>query len=476
MPQVGPWWSLVVKMKIKIDDIEVEVADIKTDSRKVGPCDLFIAYKGVGVDGSNYIPQAVENGAKVVVGEINAKIADIPDGVRYYQVADGREFWVKAEAQKYGNPQKKLKLIGITGTDGKTTTVNFIYTILKSSSKHVGMISTVSARYENKVISTGLHTTTPAPGYLYKILRKMVDSGIKYVVLEVTSHGLIQKRVFGIHFIISVITNVSKEHLDAHGTYSQLIRDKLLISERSDITFLNKKGVGFNLLIRRIPKKAKTIVIQGDEAADLVLKEFTQRFPGDYNIQNASLACEICKYLGLKKRQVKDGINSIKRISGRFEWIPNNLGINIIVDFAHTEIGIKSILNAVKMLKGKSERTITVFGCAGERDIKKRPKMGKVASNLSDIVILTSEDPRSEDPNRIIDEIASGNSKFDFIKEVDRKTAIYKGLELVKKGDWVLILGKGHEKSMNIKGVEVPWSDRGVVKKWLNKPRKSITG
>ncbi len=444
-----------LKMKIDINGNSYEVNEIRTDSRKVQKGDLFIAYKGVKVDGHDYINQAVENGASVIVYDEGYPFVK---GATLIKVDSSREEWAILSAQKYNNPQDKLKFIGITGTDGKTTTSNFVYEILKSDGKKVGIVSTVSAKYGDTDVSTGLHTTSPDPDVLFKLLSDMADAGVEYVVLEVTSHALVQKRFFGIRFDVCGVTNVTPEHLDAHGSYEQLIKDKSLLFDVSENIVLNKVGTG----IPEISKYAKKEIVYSnpdDKFISSLTDSFSEIFPGEYNLQNASLAIEISKKLGVDNDIAIKAVSNATPPKGRFQRIKNSAGINAIVDFAHTENAMRKVLSAVLKMKKPNEKLITVFGCAGERDFYKRPNMGKTASEFSDTVILTAEDPRSEDVNEIIKQIVSGNPDYNFIVEPDRHSAIFKGIGMAQKGDWVLILGKGHEESINIGGTEYPWSD-----------------
>lgn len=441
-------------MQIEIYGKFYEINEIRTDSRKVQKGDLFIAYKGVKVDGHDFIDQAIENGASVVVYEKGSPFMR----AALIKVDNARETWAMLSARQFGNPEKKLKFIGITGTDGKTTTSNFVYEILKSAGKNVSVISTIFAMYDDKVVSTGLHTTSPNPDVLFRLLKEMLDAKINYVVLEVTSHALVQKRFYGIHFDVCGVTNVTPEHLDAHGSYEQLIKDKALIFDVSDSIVVNKNGIG----ISEISKYAKKEILHSafdSEFVNSLGEFFNNKFPGEYNLQNAALALEISKIIGIPYEVSINALRNATPPKGRFQRIKNSLGINVVVDFAHTENAIREVLSAVSKMKKKNEKLITVFGCAGERDFYKRPKMGKTASEFSDDVILTSEDPRSENVNEIIKQIAHGNPSYKFIIETDRSKAILQAISMAKKGDWVLILGKGHEESMNIDGVETPWSD-----------------
>lgn len=446
---------------------------IKTDSRKVKKGDLFIAYKGVNVDGHDYIEDAIKNGATTIVGEKprgKVKVLLKYPNVEYIQVSDGRKFWAEAMAQKYDYPQKKLKIIGVTGTDGKTTTVNFIYQILKTAGKKVGMINSISAKYADKELPTGFHVTTPDPDELFRFLKQMVDKGIEYVVLEVTSHALAQHRVHGIRFTCSGITNVTPEHLNLHGTYENLLQDKALIYNHSDTLFLNQDGLGIDKILDFFPSansSSISYVSKPNVKWDVISDVFFERFPGEYNRENLSLAFGICRNLGIPEANCYKAFNNMNSVKGRFQKVANKKGINIIVDFAHTENAIKCVLGAVHNIKSTNQRVITVFGCASERDKFKRPKMGKVAADLSHVVIVTSEDTRGEDPMEIARQAVSGAPDFDFIINLDRAEAIKEGIGFAKRGDWVLILGKGHEESMNYGFGEVPWSDVEVVRQFL---------
>lgn len=456
--------NIVVELKVKYENLQFAI-----DSRKITQNSLFLAYRGAVNDAHDYIESAIKNGAKYIAGEKLIEdlsvLKNYPD-VEYFQISDGREVFAELCAQQYDFPQKKLKIIGITGTDGKTTTTTFIYNILKSAGKKVGLISTVAAYYNDKDISTGLHTTTPDADLLFRILKDMVDDGVEYLILEITSHGLVQKRVHGIHLIAAGITNITPEHLDAHGTYEQLIKDKSKIFLISDHAFLNPKGRGFEEIKKQIPQNTPITEAITQEA--FVPLDFSKKYPGEYNLQNANLAAAITKYLGFSTEEIKSGIQNTNPPIGRFQYIKNNKNLNVIVDFAHTENAMRNVLLAVKNLKKENEKLIVVFGCAGERDRQKRPAMGKTSSELADIVIITAEDPRSEKVENITEEISAGNSNYSFVKIPDRKEAIKKSLEFASPNDWILILGKGHEQSMNFNGIEHEWSDIDAANRIFN--------
>lgn len=386
---------------------------IQFDSRKVKKGDIFVAIKGLTVDGHDYIEEAKKRGA-----------------IKIYSEGDTRKKLGELCSEYYGNPSSKLKIIGVTGTKGKTTTCHLIHHILTKNGKKTGLVSTISTK--------GFHTTAPDIILLNRYLSKMVKEGYEYVVLEVSSHGIDQGRIAGIKFDISVLTNIQPEHLDYHKTFKEYKRVKMMFVNSAQFRVFS-------------PKKTSLKILEGD-----------------FNNLNAETAIDVCKELGISEKESLKALKTFKLPSGRLEEIPNKLGIKIFVDFAHTPDSLEAALKYLKTITKK--RLISVFGCAGERDTKKRSRMGKISSKLSDIIILTAEDPRTEDVDDIIKQIRSGMVKS--IKNVfeipDRKEAIKFALKSAKRGDLIALLGKGHEKSMNLDGkTEIPWSDQNTVRDFL---------
>ncbi len=464
-------------LRLRIKDRKINVSDIAVDSRKVIKGSVFIAYKGAKFDSHQFIPQTIEKGAKYIIGErpfeeVRDLLGNFPEQ-NYIRVESGRQTWASLEAQKYGNPEKKLKIIGITGTDGKTTTTHFLYYILQKAGKKVGMLSTTGAFFNGKKVDTGAHVTTPPPNIIFRILKQMVEEGLEYAILETTSHALLQDRVYGITYEVSGVTNVTREHLDAHGSYEKLLKDKAKIFSMSKNVVLLKQAKGIKKILRYFPSKGPKLYLLNTPEDVLDKKqldnEFFAKFPGRYNLFNATLAVKMAEILGINKADIYAVLNSAKPPEGRFEKVENNLGLNLIIDFAHTPNSIKDLLTAVRKMRKKGERIIVVFGAAGERDQEKRPEMGENASKLADEVIITMEDPRSEDPYQIALDIVSGARDYPFIIRIDREKAIELGIRIAKPGDWVLFLGKGHETSMNIGGTEYDWLDKKAVKKALAK-------
>ncbi len=396
----------------------------------------------------------------------------------------------------YRYPARKLKIIGVTGTDGKTTTATLIYEILRKSGKKVALITTVSAKIGEKDLPTGLHVTTPNPWELQKLIRLISDKGFEYLVLEVTSHGLAQFRTFGCNFLIGVITNVTNEHLDYHHTWKKYLLAKAKLFYRVKYKILNKDDKSFSFLKRIGKGNLITYSLKKNAFIKAINIKFRKNFSqfeykyldimqlskklktikiitpliGDYNIYNCLAAIAAAKTLGIANKNIQKAIKNFKGITGRMEFIRNKRGFKIIVDFAHTPNALRKALKVIKQVY-KPKRMIAVFGCAGLRDKKKRPKMGEAACLLADYVVLTAEDPRTEEVNMIIKEISKGCQKKEKIfKKPDRLEAIDFAInKLAKKGDIVGIFGKGHEQSMCFGTTEYPWSDKEAVLKTLKK-------
>lgn len=367
----------------------------------------------------------------------------------------------------YGFPGRKVKVIGVTGTDGKTTTVNMIYKILKDAGKSVSMISTINAQTGGKSYDTGFHVTTPSPFMIQKFLNQAKVAGDQYMVLEVTSHSLDQFRVWGIRFDIGVITNITHEHLDYHGSFDNYLNAKARLIRGVRYAILNRDDPPYQKLIQKT--SSKIISFGLTQAADFNPHTFPLKLkiPGKYNLLNAEASAAVGVSLGIAKKNIKQSLESFGGLTGRMEEIKNNLDIKIVVDFAHTPNALE---NALQTLKSQSRgRLISVFGCASERDIQKRPLMGKISGKFADITVLTDEDPRFEDSMKIIEEIAKGarlsgaKEGTNLFFEPNRQQAIIQALKMARRGDTIGIFGKGHERSINYNGVETPWSDQEAV-------------
>jgi len=403
---------------------------ITANSGDVKPGFIFFALKGLHSDGHDYINQAVNNGAVVIVGEKN--IQNLP--VDYCRVENSRETLGIVASSFYGNPSGKLKIIGVTGTKGKTTTCHLIYHLLTRLGNKTGIISTLS--------TPGLHVTSPDVIYLHKTLKEFVDKGYKYAIIEVSSHGIDQKRIAGVNFEVGVLTNLAPEHLDYHKTFSEYKKIKMSFINKCNQKVIWPKETDINIL------------------------------PGKYNNLDAECAVEALEKLGISRVDLIKEIPSFELPEGRLMNVKNDLDINIVIDFAHTPDSLKAVLKHLKTeTKGK---LISVFGCAGERDTRKRFQMGKISVSIADCSIFTAEDPRSENIFKILSKMRDGAIKSggvegkNFVRIAQRGEAITHALSIAKKGDTVAILGKGHEKSMAYDTYEHPWNDLQFINNLLD--------
>jgi UDP-N-acetylmuramoyl-L-alanyl-D-glutamate--2,6-diaminopimelate ligase len=476
---------------------DVEINGISIDSRFIRPGHLFVAMKGGSVDGHNYIQKALENGAVAIVGDIGRFFSPA-----YIGLENPRQALTYLAAAFYGFPARKLTVIGVTGTDGKTTTSNLIYKILAASGIRVGMISTVNAVIGDEVLDTGFHVTTPDAHDVQRYLTKMVDSGLTHVVLETTSHGWAQYRVDACEFDIGVVTNITHEHFDEHGSYENyraakarlfgsLERTKvkpqgnprLAVINRDDqsFEFLNEfvktKKINYGLAgianVRAEDVKYSSSGIEFNAVSNDFRVGVRSRLVGAYNVSNCLAALTAAVYgLGVVPDDAGRGISTLEGIPGRMEQIDMGQDFIAIVDFAHTPNALKVTLEAGrKMTKG---RVISVFGSAGLRDKEKRRMMAEVSAELADLSILTAEDPRTESLDGILDEMAAGaRSKGGregetFWRVPDRGEAIKFAIGLAKEGDIVLSCGKGHEQSMCFGKKEYLWDDRTAMRAALS--------
>lgn len=365
---------------------------------------------------------------------------------------------------RYGFPGRAMTVIGVTGTDGKTTTANLIYHLLRSNGKKTALISTVSAKIGDKEYDTGFHVSTPDGWILQSYLRKAKEAGCTHLVLEVTSHGLDQNRVFGIPFDIGVITNITREHLDYHKTMENYVKAKAKLLQRSKVAILNHDDSSYKALQPYL--KGKKIITYGlTKASDVTPEKFPFKttLPGEFNTYNSLAAITVGTILKLEN--IAKAIETFVPPKGRMEVVYDK-DFQIIIDFAHTPNALEKLLSSLS--QKKKGRLIHVFGSAGERDHGKRPLMGQASSSYADVSILTSEDPRHENVEKINQEICEGMKNAKEVREITgRQEAITYAVRLAKKHDTVVITGKGHEKSMNFNGKELPWSEHKAVEKAL---------
>lgn len=370
-------------------------------------------------------------------------------------------------------PSRKLTVIGVTGTDGKTTTTTLIYELLKASGLKASKITSVHAVIAGKEYDTGFHVTTPSAWFVQRYLRDAVDHGDTHMVLEVTSHALSQSRVFGVHFAVGVITNVTHEHLDWHRTFSDYVKTKLKLLRLSDIAVINKDDAAVYTKAMSVVhnKRYITYGIRRDSMMNPSTYPFSTKLPGEFNRYNVLAAISVAEVLSIPRRVVTRTLVSFSGVVGRMETVATN-PFRVVVDFAHTPNAIEQALKTIRqMTKG---RVIHVFGSAGLRDTKKRPKMGEASSRYADVIVLTEEDYRTESVEAIMDDIAKGIDPSKQVKRyVKRFDALSYALSIAKRGDTVIVTGKGHEKSLCRGTVEYPWSDQKEIIKLLRKRNRS---
>lgn len=496
---------------------DVPVTAITADSRQARPGTVFIAIRGNTTNGHRFIPDALARGAMAVVGtaDLVAEAAGWP--APYIRVADARLALATLAAALYGFPSRALRLIGVTGTDGKTTTTNLIYHILRSAGMQAGMISTIGAKIGDDDLDTGLHVTTPDAPDVQRYLAQMRDAGCEIVVLETTSHGLHQGRVAAVDFDVAVVTNVTHEHLDYHGSWDAYLDAKATLFRslatsavkpvrlaagptgemQPKVAVLNADDASFEAL-RVLP--ADLQLSYGIEAAmtDLYASQidyrpdrttFLARTPagatavdlplaGPFNVYNCLAAIGAGLAVGLSLAQIAAAVATMPGVDGRMERIDCGQEFTAIVDFAHTPVSLQRALEAVRPMT--AGRVIAVFGSAGLRDVQKRSLMAETSVRLADLTVLTAEDPRSESLDMILAQMAEGAlragsvEKRDFVRIPDRVEAILAAMNLARPGDVVIVCGKGHEQSMCFGTVEHPWRDQPVVR-WALERRLGLT-
>jgi len=467
-----------IEFDLKNGSLEDHINSIEYDSRKVTEGDIFFSIFPYKDKGERYIKDAVLKGARYIV--IDEDI-DIDFGSNLIKVSNVREALAKSCQNFYDNPEKKLKIIGVTGTNGKTTSTYMLKEILEYSGFKVGLIGTI-ANYigKTRIPSTN---TTPEAKELMQLFRKMADENVDYVVMEVSSHSLALNRVYGIDFIASIFTNLTQDHLDFHKTFENYFNAKVKLFEKSSISIINGDSEYCSRIISKCLGEHYTYSIKDKADAyaedikitsrksEYILNYMGQKetmtinIPGKYNIENSLGVALACLKIGIPISKIKEGFNRLTGVSGRCELVSSKYSIDfdIILDYAHSPDGLLNILKTAReFTKG---RLISVFGCGGDRDKTKRPIMGRIGTDLSDFSIITSDNPRSEEPLSIIDDITAGINKDNYIVVEDRKTAIKKSIEMAKPADVIVIAGKGHEDYQILKTGKIHFDEREVVDK-----------
>lgn len=466
-----------------VPQADCDITGVTSDSREVSPGMLFVAVPGVAVDGHKYIPQAVAAGAAAVV----CQYADaVPAGTPAFEVADSREALGRLASRFYGDPSDELKLVGVTGTNGKTTTATLLYEIARLRGHKAGLISTVANIVDTD--SEPAEHTTPDPVKLNALLRRMADAGCSHVFMEVSSHAADQHRIAGLTFAGGIFTNLTRDHLDYHRTFDNYLRakksffdglgpDAFALSNADDRN-------GAVMLQNTAARKAFYSVCQ---PADFTVKliedrldgmlieiggrQVETRFTGRFNASNLAAVYGAAVLLGATPDDAMVALSALRPVAGRFQTFRNTDGVTAIVDYAHTPDALENVLDTIAEIVDESVRVITVCGAGGDRDRGKRPMMARSAADRSDFVILTSDNPRSEDPAAIIAEMTAGLNAAQLERTeciVDRAEAIRRAAALARPGDVILVAGKGHETSQVIGTTEYFFDDRIEVCKALN--------
>ncbi len=464
---------------------DVDISEIAYDSRKVKPGVLFCCIVGTNLDGHNYAESAVKAGAAALLVE-----RELPLDVPQIIVKNSRTAMAEIAENFFDHPLRGIPVIGITGTNGKTTTTYMIKAICEKAGMKVGLIGTICNLIGDRVINTRL--TTPESVELQRVFRQMRDAGVNIVVMEVSSSALDQDRVHGIEFVVGGFTNLTQDHLDYHKTFENYLEAKKKMFRRSKFAVMNADDIhsdmlldGLNLPAMRYGVRTNTADIRAgnidicathlefDMCCTMGMQHITVPMPGLFNVFNAMLAAGVCLKLGISLENIAAGLASVESVSGRMETLPTEgFDFSVILDFAHTPDGLENLLSSVRDFA--KARIITVFGCGGDRDNSKRPVMGETAAKHSDICVVTSDNPRTEDPMRIIDMVLEGVNRVscEHVVIENRREAIRYALNAAKKDDIVVLAGKGHEHYQEINGVKYPFDEKVVVAELLEEMRE----
>ena len=469
-------------------DTNVKVAQVDFDSRKVVKDSLFVAQKGTSVDGHLYIDKAISLGATTIICE------ELPirleANITFIQVEDSSKTLAIIASNFYDNPSSKLKLIGVTGTNGKTTVASLLYQLLKKSGYKTGLLSTVQILVDTTVFNA-THTTPDSVTINY-YLHKMVLLGVDYCFMEVSSHGIHQKRTEGLEFAGGIFTNLSHDHLDYHvsfASYRDVKKSFFDSLPKKAFALTNLDDKNGNIMLQNTKARKRTYALKtlADYKAKIIEKsfsgtlisindtEFWTKLIGNFNAYNLAAIIGVAYELGLEKLEILTIISQLESVSGRFEHLVSDNGVIAIVDYAHTPDALRNVLETINNIRTNNEKLITVIGCGGDRDKTKRPKMAHIASQLSTQAIFTSDNPRTENPDTILEEMEEGVSAENLKKIItisDRRQAIKTACKFSETGDILLIAGKGHENYQEISGERFHFDDLVEVKKYFNLLKK----
>lgn len=455
--------------------MHLAISSISFDSRKAERLGLFIAVRGIGNDGHDFIEKAIESGCSAVVCEVLP--SSLKEGITYIRVKDSAYSLGIIASNFFGNPSQKLKVIGITGTNGKTTTVTLLYQLFRLMGFQCGLLSTV--RYmvgDEEIPSTH---TTPDPITIHQLMSRMVEAGCTYCCMEVSSHAVVQHRISGIDFAIAGFTNITHDHLDYHITFQNYLDAKKgffdgLSSSAKSIVNRDDRHAAYLVQNSRsvvhtyglkLAADYKAKIIESHISGNLLSIDGTEvwtKLSGNFNVYNLLLVYAAALLCGQDRHQVLTAISLLQPVDGRFQLVKSDAGITGIVDYAHTPDALENVLKTIQELRTGNEKLITIIGCGGDRDRAKRPIMASIACKFSSQVILTSDNPRSEDPEEILKEMLAGvelPARNKTLSITERKQAIKTAVMLAGKGDIILLAGKGHEKYQEIKGVKHPFDD-----------------
>lgn len=470
--------------KARIEEVvgstNVAIDKIQFDSRKVEAFTVFVAIPGTQVDGHKYIDTAIDKGAVAVVCETLPE--NIQAGVTYVKVKSSSEALGFMSANFYDNPSSKLKLVGVTGTNGKTSVVTLLHQLFTALGYKAGMLSTVVNKIGKEELKS-THTTPDAIA-INHLMHEMVEAGCDYCFMEVSSHAIDQHRVTGLNFKVAVFTNITHDHLDYHETFNNYIKAKKGLFDQLDsqaFALINKDDNHGDIMVQNTAAKVFGFSVRSlaEYKAKIIENQFTglqlningndvwTKLVGKFNAYNLLAVYGVADLLGQEKINVLTEISNLNTVEGRFQYVRTPDDVAGIVDYAHTPDALENVLRTIKDIRTGNEQVITVVGCGGDRDKTKRPEMARIACEFSDRVILTSDNPRSEDPQVIITEMQAGVPAQHFKKTtqiVDRKEAIKAAISLSQPGDIILIAGKGHEKYQEINGVRHDFDDMAIMK------------
>ena len=461
----------------------VEITGVNIDSRRIATGHLFVAMRGTQVDGHRFITKATEQGAAAVLCEELPEV--LSEGVTYVKVPSTEDVVGHVATAFYGNPSEKLKLVGATGTNGKTTIATLLYNMFRKLGYKCGLLSTVCNYIEEEVVPAD--HTTPDPIELNRLLAQMVDAGCQYVFMECSSHAIAQKRIGGLKFSVGIFTNLTRDHLDYHKTFENYRDAKKAFFDmlpKGSYAIINADDKNGSVMVQNTKATVKTYSTRqmADYRARLIECHFEGmyleidghevgvQFIGKFNVSNLLAVYGTARVLGEKPEDILIALSTLGSVSGRLEPIRSADGFTAIVDYAHTPDALENVLNAIHEVLDGRGKVITVCGAGGNRDKGKRPLMAKEAARQSDRVIITSDNPRFEDPQEIINDMLAGLDRQQMKKVlsiVDRREAIRTACMMAQKGDVILIAGKGHEDYQEIKGVKHHFDDKEVVREFI---------